>query len=40
VTSVMTHRFDDIVLNGQQSSFRRMMFDMCITERIEVVVGS
>jgi len=35
----MTHSFDDMVMNGEKSSFSRMMFDIGRLERIEEVVG-
>jgi len=35
----MTHSFDDMVMNGEKSSFSRMRFDMGRLERIEEVIG-
>jgi len=30
----MTHGFDDMIMNGEKSSFNRMMFDIGRLERI------
>jgi len=30
----MTHGFDDMIMNGEKSSFSRMMFDIGRLERI------
>jgi len=35
----MTRGFDDMIMNGEKSSFSRMMFDIGRLERIEEVVG-
>jgi len=35
----MTHGFDDMVMNGEKSSFGRMMFDIRRLERMQEVVG-
>jgi len=34
----MTHSFDNMVMNGEKSSFSRMMFDIGPLEKIEKVV--
>jgi len=34
VTLLMTHGFDDMIMNGEKSSFGRMMFDIGRQERI------
>jgi len=31
---LMTHGFDDMIMNGEKSSFSRMMFDIGRLERI------
>jgi len=31
---LMTHGFDDMIINGEKSSFSRMMFDIGRLERI------
>jgi len=36
---LMTHEFDDMIMNGEKSSFSGMMFDMGRLERIKEVVG-
>jgi len=33
---LMTHKFDDMVMNGEKSSFSRKMFDISRLGRIEV----
>jgi len=34
---LMTHSFDDMVVNRERNSFSRMMFDTGRLERVEVV---
>jgi len=35
----MTYNFVDMIMNGEESSFSRMMFDIGRLERIEQIVG-
>jgi len=37
--SLMTVSFDDMIMNGEKNSFKRMIFDRCRLERIEEVFG-
>jgi len=36
---LMTHSFDDMIMNREKSSFSRMMFDVGILEIIEQTVS-
>jgi len=36
---LMTRSFDDMVMNGEKSSYSRMSFDIERLERIEEIVG-
>jgi len=36
---LMIHSFDDMIMNGEKSSFSRMIFDIGRLERNEQVVG-
>jgi len=36
---LMTHSFDDMIMNGEKTKFSSIMFDIGRQERMEEVVG-